>query len=41
MILGILIFLSSITMFKYIDMEDYDLQFELQRIFIKFFCNIH
>ena len=31
MILGILIFLSSITMFKDIDMKDYNLQFELQR----------
>ena len=38
MILGILIFLSSITMFKDIDMNDYNLEYELQRSYFLYDC---
>ena len=38
MILGILIFLSSITMFKDIDMNDYNLDYELQRSYFLYDC---
>ena len=38
MILGILIFLSGITMFKDIDMKDYNLQFELQWSYFLYDC---
>ena len=38
MILGILVFLSGITMFKDIDMKDYNLQFELQWSYFLYDC---
>ena len=38
MILGILIFLSSITMFKDIDMKDYNLEYELQQSYFLYDC---
>jgi len=38
MILGILIFLSRLTMFKDIDMNDYNLEYELQRSYFLYDC---